>query len=305
VDLQGFFNSKIGVGLAYGISRLIPAAGGERLAGSLGRYLSARKDLAMVKAVRTNHWVVSGGTLSSADLDTIVAETYANNALAIYRFYRNFRHPEALRRLVIYPQRLIDIIHAQHEEGRGLIVTGVHTGNFDLVLHSAVMQIKEREGIRALALSAPQISKGYEWQNDLREQSGIDIMPASMSALRIAAQRLEEKGLVVSGLDRPIPGGKYQPLFFGHPAAVPVLHVPLALRASVPVVVVGSNRQTDGRYQICVSDPIEMKSYPDRTQEILLNAQAVLEVAQNYIRVEPREWTMTYPVWPELLGSVP
>ncbi len=109
----------------------------------------------------------------------------------------------------------------------------------------------------------------------------------------------------MSGLDRPVSESKYCPRFFGRPAALPVLHVPLALKANVPVVVVGAIRQPNGVYQVQTSEPIFMRRHPDRYTEIMQNAETILDVASGYIRKAPQQWAMFYPVWPDALIETP
>jgi len=48
-----------------------------------------------------------------------------------------------------------------------------------------------------------------------------------------------------------------------------------------------------------------MESYPDRHQEIILNAERVLSIAEAAIRRAPQQWAMFYPVWPEMLDKMP
>ena len=44
---------------------------------------------------------------------------------------------------------------------------------------------------------------------------------------------------------------------------------------------------------------IEMKRCPNRTDEILNNAQHILDITADYIRQAPEQWSMFHPVWPE------
>jgi KDO2-lipid IV(A) lauroyltransferase len=259
----------------------------------------------MVKAVRANRWVVSGGKLTGADLDQAVAETYANNALSIYRFFRNFKDPIAMQNLVQFPDELRYYLRECQESKRGLLVVGIHLGNFDLVMQALGSQAAEFAEMRKMALGVPNPGRGYEWQNEFRRKNGIDVVPASISSIKLAAEILAGGGLVISGLDRPIPEAKYRPKFFGRPAPVPVLHVPLALKAKVPVLIAGALMKPDNTYQIFLSKPCYMKPFPDRKQEILANAESIIAIAEDYIRFAPEQWSMPYPVWPEALCEVP
>lgn len=109
----------------------------------------------------------------------------------------------------------------------------------------------------------------------------------------------------MTGIDRPDVSYLYRPKFFGRPAAVPVHHIFLALKAHVPVILAATIKQSDEKYHLFFSEPIEMQPHPDRHQEIVLNAENVLRVAEDFIRHYPTQWAMTFPVWPEAMDQVP
>jgi KDO2-lipid IV(A) lauroyltransferase len=96
-----------------------------------------------------------------------------------------------------------------------------------------------------------------------------------------------------------------QPRFFGRPAVLPIHHIYLALKTHVPIVVALSRLEEDGKYHIYASPAIEMDSYTDRADELLINAEKLLDVAAGYIRQSPRQWLIYQPVWPEILNDVP
>lgn len=140
---------------------------------------------------------------------------------------------------------------------------------------------------------------------ELRKKTGMNLVPASVSALRRAVRYLEEGGMVLTGFDRPVPDAKYRPRFFGHAAPLPIHSVYLASKARVPVVIMAAIQQTDGRYQVMNSEPIEMEYDPDHMRENLRNAEKVLRRAEDFIRLAPQQWNMPLPVWPEMLEKVP
>lgn len=172
--------------------------------------------------------------------------------------------------------------------------------SFDLALRAITLL-----GLRALALTVTEISGGPKWLLKIRRNAGLEILPANMNTLRHAIAWLREGGAVLTGVDRPIPASKYRPCFFGHPSTLPVHHIQLALRANVPIVMAAMIRQPDDSYQFMISDPIYMQHYPDRRTEIITNAEVVLKVAEDIIRQAPQQWSISYPVWPELIKQVP
>ena len=186
----------------------------------------------------------------------------------------------------------------EHEEG--IIVTGLHLSNFDLVF-----QATAQRGLRAVGLSLPYASEAIEWQHHFRRSAGLEIIPASMVNFRQIIGRLKAGQMVVTGIDRPVDGVKHRPRFFGLPAHVPVHYIQLALQARVPIVIVGAILNPDGVYHIHSSDYIHMRHFPNRRDEILWNAERALEIAADIIHQAPHQWAVMQPIWPEILDEVP
>jgi lauroyl/myristoyl acyltransferase len=133
----------------------------------------------------------------------------------------------------------------------------------------------------------------------------MKLVPGSVNGLRQAVRYLQQGGMVVTGMDRPVPESDPQPRFFGRRAALPSHHIFLALKAQVPVVVVVSRLEEDGKLHIYASPPIEMDSYPTRPGELLGNTEKVLAVAEVFIRQAPQQWLVPLPVWPDIMNVVP
>jgi KDO2-lipid IV(A) lauroyltransferase len=194
----------------------------------------------------------------------------------------------------------VKLVQRPEFSDRGLVLAGVHMSNFDLVFQTGGLA-----GIKALALTVPELDKGYNKQWDMRNKKGIDFTPISVGALKRAVDYLKDGGMVITAVDRPDPSNTYRPTFFGRPAAVPIHYIFLALKANVPVIVAAPIKHPDGKYHFLFSDPIEMQPNPDRHAEIMVNAENVLRVAADFIRQDPIQWAMTFPVWPEIIDQVP
>ncbi len=231
---------------------------------------------------------------------------YAGMGCALYETQPTFRR--AIDRCAacldgILDRPLLSLLDAQASQ-TGLIVVGLHMGNFDLIMQVAARLAREQANLRGLVLSFPEPGKGYQLQNKLRQLGNLEVIPASLAAIRKAEQWLAGGGVVLSGLDRPLADMKYRPHFFGRPASLPVLHVPLALRSKAPVLVAAVLLQPDKTYQLMISDLYTMKEYSDHQKEILVNAETLLEAAENFVRRSPQQWSMYYPVWPEAMAEM-
>lgn len=253
----------------------------------------------MVQVVRANQWVVHGGQASDKQLDQTVSETFRNTARCIYDHYHYQGNPEAMLRLIdISPEALAVIEHTRARQ-EGMVIVGVHMSNFDMVLQAAGLR-----GLDVQTISLPQPKGGYRLQNYLRQQHGLLVTPASVASLKQAVERLQAGGSVLTGLDRPTPQGKYRLQFFGRPASLPVHHIYLAMKARVPVYVFAATFAEDGMYHIHAAGPIHMRSYRNHTTAVERNAEAVLQVAESFIRQAPQQWSMFFPVWPEALQEI-
>jgi KDO2-lipid IV(A) lauroyltransferase len=303
-DPQAIINSRLGIGLALFLGRSVPPGSGYRLAYFVADRIASRKNWRMVKAFRVNQWVVGGEKLSSQELDQAVQETLHNTAHSIYELYHYVHEPAAVARLFPFNPLGRQFVERQADKKEGAVVVGPHIGNFDLALQA--LQSVYLQGLCSMVLTLPDVSEGgYQWQYEMRKSTGMEIVPTTPATLRQAAERLRAGEIVLTGLDRPIQAEKYRPRFFGRPASLPVHHIYLALKARVPVFVVATMIQADGTYHFQISEPITMVSHPDRGTEIIMNAEAVLRVAEDFIRQAPQQWSMPFPVWPELMDQVP
>jgi phosphatidylinositol dimannoside acyltransferase len=286
--------------MASFISRILPRRFGYAVADFVARQIAARRDTSLIRAVRANQWVIRGEHLDTTALDQVVFETMRQSARSIYNLYHSIHNPEATRNQIVLDGITQELARRSEFEERGLMVVGVHLSNFDLVL-----QWLCRQGMRPLILTIPDPQGGRRMEFEMRKNTGANIVPASVATLRQALKHLQKGGFVVTGIDRPIPQPGVRPIFFGRPAALPVHHTYLATRAEVPVLIVAAHSRADGKYHVTATGPIEMDTYPDRDQEALRNAEKVLSIAEQYIRQAPEQWSVSLPVWPEIMDLVP
>jgi len=299
-NLQRFINSSFSVRLISTIGRVLPVRLGHSLADFIAARISSRKQSQIVRAVRANQWVARGETLEKEALDQAVRETFQNTARSLFDLYHFVQNPQAAQRMIVFDASFQQLAERLEFADRGLMAVGLHLSNFDLVL-----QWLCRQKFKPLALTVPNPQGGGRIEFEMRKKTGVNLLPASVSAFRQAARHLQKGGLVVTGIDRPIPEPPARPLFFGRPSALPMHHIVLASKARVPVVIVITSLRQDGKIHLMTSDVIEMNPHPDRDKETQQNAEKVLNIAESFIRLAPQQWSMSLPVWPEVLDLAP
>lgn len=300
ISLKRLTTSRFGIAFALAVARYTPRWIGYPLARTLARIVASRRESEIIRAMRANQWVVRGCQLSGSELDQVVKSVVLKHTRCLYDFYHNFDRPQKILSLVSFSPEFQSLFDGLKEGKGSALFIAPHLSNFDLAGRALALR-----GLRFQVLSFPQPTGGYEWQNRMRKDIGIEVTPMSIGAVQKAKARLRAGGVVLTGLDRPLEQTKYLPRFFGRPAPLPTAYVHLAMQAGVPIIVVACITLPDQTYQVVCQPPVYPQPHPDREIELVSNAEQVLSRAEELIRQYPDQWAMFYPVWPEALNEVP
>lgn len=284
------------------LGRWLPPRIGYALADLAAGILSRRRNLAPVRAMRANLWAVHGCHATAAELDRLTRESYRCAARNIYLFYHLLGDDLALKERVRLDATFEAVFKQTLRGDVGTILCLPHIGNFDMIGRAMALH-----GMRFQAISPPITPgfEGYQLQNELRGDVGMEMTPASLEAVQKATQRLRNHGTVVMGVDRPLPTSHHRPRFFGLPASLPTAHVRMGLRLGLPLHVVGIGQEGDRYVRVWSHGPIPLQACQDPGEEILVNSETILKIVEDNIRQYPVQWNMTHPVWPELLSQAP
>ena len=300
MNFQDLINSRFGIGLVLTLGRIIPPHTGYPLGERIARIIVSFKNNPMVKAVRANQWVISGEKMDARQLDEITLKTFQHTADCLYDLYHNLPHPDQIMDRVTMSPNLIQLLDKRLSGEKGTLILVPHMSNFDLAGRAIALH-----GYPILVLSNPQPPGGYQWQNKMRRDYGIDINPMSLASLRSARERLKNGGLVLTGMDRPMENSNHCPNFFGYPSKVPVTYVSLAATTSSDMVVASCLGKGQGSYTIECSNIIKFSPDDNKNVEFVTNAEKVLKEAERFISASPEQWSMFYPVWPWALEKMP
>lgn len=294
MKLSSLYYSSASIRLGLFLGKTMPGKTGYWLADRTASYLASDKDRKMVRSLRANLSVVSGDGTDPAQLDSLVASSLQGHLRRLFEFYHNLEKPAEIERLIRFSPAVENLVATWTTNPFGVMILGVHLSAFDLG-----MMVLARRGLKILGLSVPNPTGQYTKQNEIREEHGLEIAPISAYALQLARQRLQNNGMVMTGLDRPAPESSYAPLFFGRASRLPVFHTRLALKTGVPVIVVAVRDEPDGTHVIDCSEKLWMESRDDPREEIIYNTEKVLSVAEKFISAHPEQWAMFFPVWPD------
>ncbi len=302
MDARNAFNSATALRFGLWLGRTLPSGLGLGVADFLARSVASRRDTALLRTLQDNFRVVLGPDASPEDVYALARAAVRHAGHVYFDLYHTLGAGPAallssLRSSPFTDFQLDELINQR----RGAMIVAPHLSNFDLV----GLALAQR-GLHMNVLAYANPTSGYNVQNNIRLQGGINLMPIDVSALRKALEALRRGELVITGIDRPDPFGGGEVLnFFNQPARLPVGHVRLAMQANVPVIVANAEyRPVDGSYAFHIARWLEMEHVGNRQEDTLHNAQRVLNVAQDLIAAKPEQWLMFYPVWERNLANL-
>ena len=269
--------------VGYGLARI--AAG-----------VIARRKPEVYWTVRANLRQILGPEADDVTLHRMTRQVFFHAGQTYYDFFHAIGQPkEVLAEAVPIPDETLAFIRAETARGQGVLVLAPHMSNFDLLGLSVGAQ---HLPIQMLSLANPQA--GFHLLNYLRATAGFEVTPITPESLRAAIRRLKGGGIVLTGVDRPIPEDRELVEFFGRPAYLPVGPVRLALMTGA-LVIMGSCYYEPGKgYGLKVTEPLEMIRTGDRRRDLMTNVRRVVDILEEHVRARPEQWMMFHPFWPEL-----
>ncbi len=298
MDLVSFINSRLGPMLGLLLGRLLSREQAYRLADWIAGLVVARSESWVVQGVRANQAVVRGRPYDSPELDQAVRDVIRNAARGYADWYRAVAGgPEVVNSSIIIDESLEQVVNQLIEDKRGVVIVGAHMSSFNIMLLALGLR-----GYPIQALSYARVQGSYHVDNALRMKFGLNLTPISFQSLRQAVLRLRAGGLVMTGIDRPDVGGEWL-TFFGRQAKLPVGHARLALRTGSKILVGMVQAEGDGRYRAVCGSLIEPEYTGDQHQDVIMLAQRVLSMIEEYVRSRPQEWLIFQPIWPSVMTT--
>ena len=291
MNLISLATSRWGPSLCMFLCRVLPQRAAYRLARWVSSHLARQKDLPFVQSLRANMAVVQGLPADHPQLDQAVAELLYNMACGYIDLFRMVAADPGHASACQFDESLNDTVQACLASGRGLVLVGIHTCSFDLLLLELARLFPS---VQVLSKTDPKGSSPV--MNEIRARFGLNITPISVGALRQAVEGLRRGGVLAIAADIPLEAGE-ELIFFGRKSCLGVGHARLALGAKAMMVVGASCKVGEGTYRVEVAPVPRPLSTGNRKQDVIQWAQAALTTVERFIGNRPEEWLMPHPVW--------
>jgi KDO2-lipid IV(A) lauroyltransferase len=292
MNLIDFLKADTPVRLGLWLGRVVPLARGRKIALKLGAYLASRKKNSIRMGILANQTVISCGNLSPEELDQRCLESCQSMVVSLFEYFYYYRHREELKSAYTLSNEAHEMFFEDGNHGEALLFMGPHLGNFDLLT-----SIVAACGINGLVLAVPSPTEAYKAQNKLRAEQGLTVLPMSLNAFRQARKVLADKGVVITGLDRPSddPNLKRMPSFFGQPSRLPTFYEKLAVDSGAKIRIGAAIRQANGTYHVLASDPIYFSANDEADDG---NIKKITAVIEPWIQQYATQWAIIKPLWP-------
>ncbi len=292
--LQDLTSSKPATQLGLFIGQHTPRRVGYGMARVISGIIARRKP-EIYWTARANLRQIVGPEVGDDVLHEMARQVFFHAGQTYYDFFHAIgQPPEMLARVVRGSEFLIEQMKSEVARGQGVLLLSTHMSNFDL----AGLAIGAY-GLPILGLSLADPGAGFSVLNRLRAMGSIDTMPITPESLRAAIRRLKSGGIVLTGIDRPIPQERELIEFFGRLSYLPVGPVRMAILTGATVFMASCHYDSDDGYVLEVAGPIEMVHTGDRRQDILTNTRRMAVIVEGYVRAHPEQWMMFHPFWPE------
>jgi phosphatidylinositol dimannoside acyltransferase len=176
-------------------------------------------------------------------------------------------------------------------QGKGCIVVTIHMGGWEGCAALWGSLDEYRSSLIAEVLEPPAL-----WRRllDLRQSSGVEIIPLGRTAPRAILRLLGENAIVAGAIDRDILGTGKPYQFFGATASIPSGLVDVAQRTGAGVLPVICLREPDDTYRFVGMEPLWVGPEEGAVDAAM---GKLLSLFEDCIRSYPDQWHVVEPIW--------
>jgi lauroyl/myristoyl acyltransferase len=178
-------------------------------------------------------------------------------------------------------------------QGRGLIITSGHMGNF-----SIVAQLAAERGYKVTIIAEDiEPPKLYDYVNHLRERFGLRMIKLGSAQALTIYRILKNNEILMLATDRDVADDGVPTIFFDALADMPPGPITLALRLNTPLVHGYTYRKPDSTSFVELAPPLEMVRTGDRDVDLKINMRKMAQILEEQILRNPSQWVVLQKIW--------
>ncbi len=275
--------------IAWKVTRALPATLSYKLFEKIADFI-VRRNPAPVRRMRSNYARVHP-ELSSIELDALVLR----GMRSYLRYWCDtFRLPswsvsQTMENVVVENEHLL---RDPLKEGRGLIVSLPHAGNWD------------HAGAYFCASGAPLVTvaehlkpeKLFRKFLEYRNRIGMEVLDANARSLATLSQRLRNNRLIALVADRDLSKSGVDVMFLGAPSRMPIGPALLSIQTGAPLITAFVKYEARG-IRIIFEEEIEIPSEGTQAEKIAMMTQECANRFGRLIAEHTADWHMLQRIW--------
>ena len=243
------------------------------------------------EAVLDNLKVVTGGTVSADELQSIAREVFRNFAKYLADFFRFSKIGEEYVKSSVELEGFENVDRALGR-GKGAIMLSAHIGNWELGGH-VLSLLKQPMGAVVLTHQNKRVNDFFT-----RQRTHGNLQPIEIGAsLRTCYGLLKNNGLLAVLGDRDFSKKGVYIDFFGRPTLIPKGPAVLSYRTGAAIVPTFVIRKADDTYRFIFEEPILPDQSADETAAIEALAKRYTNSIERCVRRYPNQWFVFRKVW--------
>jgi len=187
----------------------------------------------------------------------------------------------------------MDNIDLALEQGRGLIITSGHIGNFGTVAQLAAAR-GYKVSVVAEDIEPPRL---YDYTNNIRSRFGLRMIKLGSAQALTIYRILKKNEILMLASDRDVADDGVPTMFFDAPADMPPGPIALALRLNTPLIHGYTCRLPDSTSLVQLGRPMEMVRTGDRDLDLKINMRKMAQLLEELILKNPSQWLVLQKIW--------
>ena len=242
-----------------------------------------------------------GKNKSEQEIKKMTQKVFENLALNFCDMAYTFHYRTKEQFLKIWEVKGEEHLKAAYEQGRGVLVSTCHVGNWEFAAIAPPIL-----GYETSAVSAPLKNKRI---NDLivgsREARGMkNISRGKGRAMPLILEALKKGECMVIMIDQDIVAKGCFLDFYGKPAFTSIGAARIAMEADVPVVTMVTRRLANHKFCVEFFPAIEMERSGHEKSDWITNTKRIHSPIEALVKQYPEQWVWFHERWKRQMATI-
>ena len=234
---------------------------------------------------------VLGTSTSRKQVDRLAKQSISNFIRYVFEFMcLATMKPEEIKKKVLI--RGWDNLEEALIAGNGVILAGVHEGNYDMCAAAVALRGYPMNVVTYTLASA----KFNEWVQSKRRRNKINVISMDGGKKRML-QALQRNEILAILIDIPADDGGVEVNFFGAITRIPGGAASLALRTKAKILPIFLTRLADGSFHGVFGKPIGIENSENHHNGVQPLMQKIIDVQEEFITQDPGQWYIFRRLW--------